>query len=629
MPDERWERLKRIVRDVHEREPEARNRYLVEGCSDEPQLLAEARLLLAETCSLRQEPVFEAGTALAPEPHLQLPVGKVLAGRFRIARFIARGGMGEVYEADDLELGMRIALKTIRREIADNPNSLALFKQETQLARRVTHPNVCRIFDLARHAETGPDGQEQVSTFLTMELLEGETLGKHLSARGPFKPEQALPLIDQMASALAAAHRAGVIHQDLKPGNVILASDEAGRFRAVITDFGLAIPRERPASRKDWPAGGTPHYMAPEQVEGNGVTPASDIYAFALVIADMVGGSPERMPGAPRIEIPLPAQCSGWKPVLEACLERDPARRPTSPLEVARALARPEPAIRAGRWRWPFAALVVLGGLLLYALLASDRWDLSLLWPWGGGLAPLDIQMRPITADAGVAAYPALSPDGGWIVYSSDGGSPSNLTLWRRPVQGGRAVRLTGGDADAVSPTISPDGRWVAFKSGGVRAEGIFLIPSSGGSKRLLAPRGRDPKFSPDGKRLAYWEQDPHTGFGRAYVILTDPGHEPDPIAREFPDAHNPVWTPDGEALLVCGTRRSGIPDQEHDFWIVNVEGQPKPEEWRHGPAGSRGDQPARACVGWNLVPMVPTRPAFFGCGPGQNRPMAPRALEP
>jgi len=171
-----------------------------------------------------------------------LSAGEGVAERFRVVRFIARGGMGEVYEAEDLELDSRVALKTLSERGAGRSASVERLKREIQLARQVTHPNVCRIFDVVRHRCTARDGGQLTLTGLTMELLDGSTLSEHLSRNGPLSPAQALPLIRQMAAALEAAHRAGVVHRDFKTSNVILVPVEGseGGLRAVVTDFGVA-----------------------------------------------------------------------------------------------------------------------------------------------------------------------------------------------------------------------------------------------------------------------------------------------------------------------------------------------------------------------------------------------------
>jgi serine/threonine protein kinase len=217
--------------------------------------------------------------------------GEVIAGRYTVTRFLAAGGMGEVYEVDDRALGERVALKTILPEIAADPTALERFRRETLLARKVTHPNVCRIFDIGHHQPEGAGDGEEV-TFLTMELLGGETLAARLK-RGRVPPEEALPLVRQIAAGLGAAHRAGVVHRDLKPANVFLVPERDG-VRAVITDFGLARTDAAGKALADMTGTGevlgTPAYMAPEQLEGKVPTPATDIYALGLVLYEMVTG---------------------------------------------------------------------------------------------------------------------------------------------------------------------------------------------------------------------------------------------------------------------------------------------------------------------------------------------------
>jgi eukaryotic-like serine/threonine-protein kinase len=151
--------------------------------------------------------------------------GVVLAGRFRVVRFIARGGMGEVYEAEDLVLKDRVAVKTIRADVAGDGRTMERFLREVHLARRVTHPNVARTYDIF------PDGP---ATFLTMELLSGETLAQRLARVGRIRPEEALPLVEQMAAAVSAAHEAGVVHRDFKSAGLWPALPTAGGLPLVV-----------------------------------------------------------------------------------------------------------------------------------------------------------------------------------------------------------------------------------------------------------------------------------------------------------------------------------------------------------------------------------------------------------
>ena len=228
---------------------------------------------------------FPGGSPSGARRALTFAVGALVGGRYRILRFIAAGGMGEVYEAHDLELGVRVALKTLRPDVTGDARALERFKQEISLARKVTHPNVCRIFDLGWHR----DGEGPAVTFLTMELLPGETLAAHLRREGAMAPDRALPLLRQMAEALASAHRAGVIHRDFKSGNVMLVPTHDG-FRAVVSDFGLARTGDPSAQPDDGEIVGTPAYLAPEQLRGGKVGPPADVYAFGVVMCEALLG---------------------------------------------------------------------------------------------------------------------------------------------------------------------------------------------------------------------------------------------------------------------------------------------------------------------------------------------------
>ncbi|HQF86694.1 MAG TPA: tetratricopeptide repeat protein [Acidobacteriota bacterium] len=290
--------------------------------------------------------------------------GELVAERYRVLRFIGRGGMGEVYEVEDTELHERVALKTIRPEIAGDENAVNRFKREIHLARKVTHPNVCRIFDLGIHhwlpeaggKETG--GEEPGVFFLTMELIPGETLAERLNRVGRLEPAAALPLVEQICAALDAAHQAGIVHRDFKTGNVMLipAREGAAGERAVITDFGMArssVDSDSPldALTVTGQISGTPTFMAPEQVEGGPVTAAADIYALGVVLYRTVTGTWPFVADTPLAtalkrlrEAPVPpsAHLPGLDPKWEAailrCLQREPAARFPDARSVAAAL---------------------------------------------------------------------------------------------------------------------------------------------------------------------------------------------------------------------------------------------------------------------------------------------------
>ncbi len=221
--------------------------------------------------------------------------GELICDRYLVVRFIAMGGMGQVYEVDDLELKSPVALKTIAPARASSPRQVERFRREIQLARKVSHPNVCRVFDLGRHI----DDKHGEVLFLTMELVPGKTLSARLREKGPFSREEALPLIHQMVSALSAAHELGIVHRDFKPGNVILLPQTSGTnlprgggTLLKITDFGLAIDPElqETFSGTHPEVVGTPDYMPPEQFRGQCST-RTDVYSLGVTVFQMFTGA--------------------------------------------------------------------------------------------------------------------------------------------------------------------------------------------------------------------------------------------------------------------------------------------------------------------------------------------------
>ena len=266
---------------------------------------------------------------------------------------IGSGGMGTVYRARDLELDEVVALKVLRRELLSAPGIVDRFRREAKLARRVTHRNVARVFDIGEH-----EGEK----FLTMELVDGESLAATIAREGAFSVVRAVEIAAAIAAGLASAHAAGVIHRDLKPDNVLIASDG----RVVLTDFGIAraIISSGPAATVGGLVG-TPAYMAPEQVEGREVDARADLYALGALMFELVTGhrawarrtaifvvaaarltSPPPDPRARRPDLPAPAA-----ELIMRCLARQPEHRPASAEEVSAWLGTITlpPASRAGR----------------------------------------------------------------------------------------------------------------------------------------------------------------------------------------------------------------------------------------------------------------------------------------
>ena len=271
--------------------------------------------------------------------------GRLLAGRYRIIALLGRGGMGEVYRADDLTLGQPVALKFLPEEASKDETLLERFRNEVRLSRRVSHPNVCRVYDV---------GEVDGHTFFTMEYVDGEDLASLLRRIGRLPADKALEIARQLCAGLAAAHAKGVLHRDLKPANIMLD----GRGQVVVTDFGLAgLVDQIPGSDV---RSGTPAYMAPEQLEGKEVNAKSDIYSLGLVLYEIFTGkrafSVESLPELVRVR----SESAPSKPstlvkdldpaverVILRCLEADPANRMSSAMSVAAALPGGDPLAAA------------------------------------------------------------------------------------------------------------------------------------------------------------------------------------------------------------------------------------------------------------------------------------------
>ncbi|HVU64771.1 MAG TPA: serine/threonine-protein kinase [Phycisphaerales bacterium] len=314
--------------------------------------------------------------------------GTTIARRYRIVNLIARGGMGEVYRADDLKLAEPVALKFLPSRFADDKQWLDRFLDEVRVARNVSHPNVCRVYDV---------GEDLGEHFLTMEFVEGETLSSLQSRIGRLPPRKAEQLAQQLCGGLAAIHDEGILHRDLKPSNILI--DDKGQ--AKITDFGLAAPGEL---RGRHAAAGTPGYIAPESLHGIEATVRSDIYQLGLVLYELFAGRPAYVSedGEDLILVqqktdPVPPSTfapdikQSVEQVIMRCLERDPDARPATVRQVARMLPG--------------------GGDPLAAALAAGQTPSPSLVAMSGGKS----RMQPAAAAVALVLFAALVALGIWI----------------------------------------------------------------------------------------------------------------------------------------------------------------------------------------------------------------------
>jgi predicted Ser/Thr protein kinase len=466
---ERWRQLQPILDEVLELSAEERKSRLEAICGENPALRADLEALLradAATGGVLDEAtgqlVESALRELQPERTFEerLLPGARVAGRYRIVSLLGRGGMGEVYRADDLKLGQAVALKFLPTPLQRKPEYLERLLGEAKLARQVSHPNVCRVYDI---------GEWENRQFLSMEYIDGEDLASLVRRIGHLPRQKALDIARQLCAGLDAAHQLGILHRDLKPANVML--DGNGRVR--ITDFGLAVAASQLEGREV--RSGTPGYMAPEQLDGREATRRSDVYALGLVLYELFTG--QRAFQASTIEAlrRLQEESSPTRPsalvegfdaaverAILRCLEKDPALRPASARDVAALLPGGDPlaaAIAAGETPPPelvaasgpegalsprvaYAAFGAIVVMLVVLVQLSDRSSIVGWLSWPRTADALEDHARGILTRLGYDAPPVdrarllWIPAGAYVEYvRTRNRSPERWSVLREPGQ--------------------------------------------------------------------------------------------------------------------------------------------------------------------------------------------------
>jgi eukaryotic-like serine/threonine-protein kinase len=514
-------------------------------------------------------------------------VGTTL-GHYRIVSLLGKGGMGEVYAADDLKLGRRVAVKILPPALISGPQDLERLEREARAVAALNHPGIVTLYSFEESSGT---------RFLTMELVHGHPLSEHLPAGG-WPTEKLLDIGTGIADAVSAAHDKGVVHRDLKPGNVLLT--ESGQIK--ILDFGLARLREPelPANAElptqqltsEGHIVGTVAYMSPEQAEGKLVDHRSDIFSIGVVLYELATG---RRPftGDTNISVlssllkDTPKPASEINPavpgsiarVLRTCLQKDPERRFQSAKDLRNELRtlREEiatgetaaPAVVASR-RTP-ATVPILGGLLLASLAVigyllvdrgRDRDDVPAL------------RHRQITSAAGSEIMPNLSPDGKWLVYVA---APlGNADILLQAANGQTAINLTKDSAaNDIAPVFSPDGERILFRSGR-DGGGLYVMGRTGEAPRRVSSDGVTSSWSPDGSEIVVATasaSDPinRTVLSSLRVVRLDTGATR--VLLEA-DGMNPDWSPNGRFIAYWGlTSEQSETVRERDLWVIPAAG--------------------------------------------------------
>ncbi len=574
MQPDLWKKIEELYHAALAQPPDKRAAFLAQACPDDPLVRSEVQSLLDQKAAS----FFES----APVSAIQaLGAGSKL-GNFEIVALLGRGGMGEVYRARDSRLKREVAVKTLPPQFAADRDRLARFEREARAASALNHPNIVTVYDV---------GQENGVSFIVSELVDGETLTRVIE-RGPLPLRKLIEVGTQIADGLAAAHAAGVVHRDLKPGNVMLTA--GGRVK--ILDFGLArqdrAPGAETATAEVTDAGailGTPGYMSPEQVRGEPASARSDLFSLGVILYEMASGKPA-FRGGSSIEVMNsilkddppelpPASPPALDRIVRRCIEKQPAMRFQSAADLGFALGAvsgSQIAITAParkRRSWPMWAAVAAA----CAATGIAIW-LGLHSPHPSTLP--DAALRRLTKDGGLSTDPAISADGKLVAYASDRADSSNLDIWVQQVDGGGAVRITDDPADDYAPAFSPDGTQIAFRSdreGG----GIYVVPALGGEARLRISRGDRPRYSPDGQMMLY---SLHTtgvgdGFGQGpgdLFIQRAPAVAPAQIGagcNVYPDWA--VWSPDSRRVLfwaACGSERNT--GRDPTLWVSTLDGK-------------------------------------------------------
>ena len=476
--------------------------------------------------------------------------------------------------------------------LTSGPDRLARFQREAEVLASQNHQNIGAIYGLEE-----ADGIRA----LVLELVEGDTLADRLQ-RGPVPVAASLTMARQNIDALDAAHEKGIVHRDLKPANIQIATDGVVKM----LDFGLAkaaagdrstpdltqSPTVTVGGTRDGVILGTAAYMSPEQARGRPVDKRADLWAFGCVLYEMFTGRAafaretisdtiaailEREPDWTRLPEAIPPAA---RRLLQHGLQKDLKRRlrdiGDARVELDDALTGAEQAqssVAAKPRRWPHA-------LTAAALVTSIIAISMVIWNRTAARQPVAVpSLGPrfvrVTTDTSFSTEPALSADGTLAAYASDRGGAGQLDLWLQRVAGGQPIRLTDDPSDDREPDFSPDGNLITFRSdrgGG----GIYVMPTLGGNARLVAERGRAPRFSPDGMRIAYWTGswlgDARTSRAALFVVPSIGGPSTR-IADGFVSARNPIWSPDGRSILFIG--RKSIDDSTSgafDWWWTSLD---------------------------------------------------------
>ncbi len=555
--------------------------------------------------------------------------GKTL-GHYRVGEQLGRGGMGEVYVADDLNLNRKVALKFLPDAFTGDPERMARFEREAKLLASLNHPNIAAIYGLE---------QAEGKRFIVMELAEGETLAQGLG-KGRLPVDEALGICKQVAEGLEAAHEKGVIHRDLKPANIMITEGN----KVKILDFGLAkalsdetqsvdssqSPTLTEAMTRPGIILGTAAYMSPEQAKGKAVDKRSDIWAFGCILYECLTGK-KAFEGETVTETlaSILRADPGWEAlpamtppnlrfVLSRCLDKDVSRRFRDAADIRIQIEESQsfPPLDQSPNTKRHKALAVIAIAVLMVLFPLTfllgkryRTDATATSP----VLRFSFQPTDITFDIGGRLYPVISPDGRWIVFGRN--SLQSRTLWIRDNTSGAIRELPGTDDVHATAFWSPDSRQVAFPAqgklkrieivgsspitvcalpasgtwyvngswnregtivfGGYGWPGLFRVAASGGTPAAITKRDAtrelahlNPSFLPDGRRFLFWMLGPANRNSALYICSLD---NPTPVRLTDSDSGG-LYSEPGYLLFI---RQGWVVAEGFNAKSLSIEGKP------------------------------------------------------
>lgn len=492
---------------------------------------------------------------------------------YRILEKLGEGGMGVVYKAEDTNLGRTVALKFLPPELTRDAKAKQRFIQEARAASTMDHSNICTIFEI----DETTDGR----IFISMAYYQGKTL-KDRIAEGPLPLPEVIDIGMQVAQGLAKAHAQGIVHRDIKPGNVLITSE--GQVK--IVDFGLAKLAGQLKLTSTGKTMGTASYMSPEQGRGEEVGPRSDIWSLGIVLYEMVTGEVPfkgdydvammysiMHENPPSMRVLRPDTPPELESIVRRALEKDQAERYQNADELAADLrklgkqmgydvsgATDAWRFKARERRTPFivAAVVLAAAALLIG------WRLSMFGT--GRSTKLSVLPRQVTSGDVWQDEPVVSPDGGRIAYTSD--ASGNSDIYVVSVRGGNPVQLTSDPARDYCPAWFPDGTAIAFVSERGGSTRIWKTEQLGGGATVLVERASFPAISPDGTKIAFSTPGPNGDLRIAVAPLSRPA-DAETLTGDADGlwSHcSPAWSPDGR--FICYSA-------QHDLWVVPSAGGP------------------------------------------------------